>query len=135
MKKKTLILTIAVLTAIFFGYLWLCYTLASPSRLPTTSSQQAHQVGLWNGNGCKNTETFYVPTKVWYITWKTWLEPGRKSGGLLAIWVYTEDGKYVDLVANVIGADTDSSAMRGKGHFYLEISSSQPWTVEVKYYE
>lgn len=45
------------------------------------------------------------------------------------------DGAYISvlsLIANIIGADTDHSIMRGAGGFYLMINAIQPYVVVVE---
>jgi hypothetical protein len=36
-----------------------------------------------------------------------------------------------DLAANVIGADKDSSVMRGRGEYYLHINTAQPYVITI----
>ena len=55
--------------------------------------------------------------------------------GNFQILVYNADGTpYLQnfVVANVIGADTDSSVMRGSGRYYLTINSAQPYEITVE---
>jgi hypothetical protein len=98
---------------------------ATPAGTPT-----AREIFTTQGTGSKNTATFVIPpqAKQWVISWKT--QPERTSGHF-SIVVHREDGRYVDLVANVSGASEDESVMRGAGAYYLEISALQPYSISV----
>jgi hypothetical protein len=48
------------------------------------------------------------------------------------IYVYKSDWSLKDLAANIIGAGSDSSIMRGSGDYYLTINTVQPYTIVVE---
>ena len=74
-----------------------------------------------------------VNEQEWKISWST--RPGDYGEMNFQILVYNADGTpYLQnfVVANVIGADTDSSVMRGSGRYYLTINSAQPYEITVE---
>jgi hypothetical protein len=42
------------------------------------------------------------------------------------------DGSLKGVAANVIGANSDNSIMRGSGDYYLTINTAQPYTITVE---
>ena len=87
-------------------------------------------IAQWQGKATKNTETFHIPSKEWRISWDT--RPGSLGDFNFQLFVYTADGDLRTVAANVIGADQDSSTMRGSGDYYLTINTAQPYTVEIE---
>ena len=96
--------------------------------------KQWHDIAQWSGSGTKNTETFTIPSqaKEWKISWVT--KPSPTYGDFnFQIFVYKPDsGMPVSVAANIIGANTDSTIMRGAGDYYLTINTAQPYTIEVE---
>ncbi|HXG68723.1 MAG TPA: zinc ribbon domain-containing protein [Blastocatellia bacterium] len=89
-----------------------------------------HPVATFKGKGIKQTESFTIPGDEWRITWST--RPGPYGAMNFQIYVYDSTGTPVDVAANVIGGDEDSTVMRGAGTFYLKINAAQPYTVQVE---
>ena len=75
----------------------------------------------------KDTETFH-------ITGDEWKDPGTPKDfeGNFVITVYKPPKSFVNIVANVIGANKDSSIMRGSGDYYLSINSPQKYTIVIE---
>ena len=92
-----------------------------------------HEIARWEGKSMKNTETFHSSSKEWRISWNTW--PSEYGDMNFQIYVYKANGDLVDIAANVIGKDKDSSIMRGIGDYYLQFNTAQPYVVfvEAKY--
>ncbi len=92
-----------------------------------------HEVARWQGKSMKNTETFHIPSFEWRILWLT--KPGEYGDMNFQIYVYNSAGSLIDVAANVIGENKDSSFMRGSGDYYLKINTGQPYTIiiEAKY--
>ena len=104
-----------------------------PSETQSCTSLETatwHQITSFSGNGIKNTETFTIPSREWRISWDT--SPGEYGAMNFQIFVYNEDGSLEGVAANVIGADKDSSIMRGTGNYYLMINTAQPYTVIIE---
>jgi len=103
-------------------------TLTTPTEPLTTGWLQIAQ---WTGQSIKDTETFYVGSSQWRLNWDT--QPGQYGAMNFQIYVYKADGTPHGnfVVANVIGADQDSSVIRGSGDFYLTINTGQPYTITV----
>ncbi len=96
-----------------------------------------HEIKRFEGSGIKDTDTFNIPLNEWRISWDT--KPREDVYGTwpsnFAIYVYSDDGQLVDVVANVVGYSKDSTIMRGAGNYYLGINSGQPYIIliEAKY--
>jgi hypothetical protein len=90
------------------------------------SKNDFRSIAKWEGSAQKNTETFSVDMNEWIINWET------RGDSNFAITVYNADtNDMVELVANIIGSGKDYSVIRGKGRYYLKISSSQYYFIEV----
>lgn len=87
------------------------------------------EIAQWKGSSIKNTETFTISTNTWTITWAT--KPGEYGDMNFQIYVYKANGDLVNIVANVIGKNNDSTIMRGRGRYYLTINTAQPYVIKV----
>lgn len=87
------------------------------------------EVTFFEGEEIKDTEIFYITSNEWKIKWST--EPGIYGNTNFAITVYDSKGSYVGNVANLIGAGSDESLMRGSGDYYLNINTGQPYTIVI----
>jgi len=86
----------------------------------------AGQVMSVSGSSNKNTETFTIGSAEWVISWST------TGDSNFAVWLYNANtNESIDLVTNIVGSGRDSSVMRGRGRYYLKISSSQPYSIIV----
>jgi zinc-ribbon domain len=105
----------------------------SRDAAPTPANATWHTIATFKGNGTKQTETFAVRSDEWRITWDT--KPGKYGDMNFQIYVYGSDGSMKDIAANIIGKDTDSTIIRGRGDYYLHINTAQPYviTIDVKY--
>ena len=106
---------------------------AAGDNPPSTGvTQDLPLLARWEGQATKDTETFHVSTEEWRISWDT--QPGQYGSMNFQIYVYKADGTPhgTFVAANVIGADQDSTIMRGSGAYYLTINMGQPYTVTVE---
>ena len=102
-----------------------------PTRTATaTPTPEPYEVARWTGKATKNTETFSIPSSQWIIAWDTQPDP-QLSDFNFQIYVFNEDGSLFAVAANVIGADNDSSVMRGAGDYYLTINTAQPYSIVI----
>ena len=97
-----------------------------------TTQEQSEPVVIasWEGESTKNTETFTVPSDEWKISWDT--QSGQYGDMNFQIYVYDKNGAMKGVAANVIGANTDSTIMRGAGDYYLMINTAQPYKITVE---
>ncbi|PIN87738.1 hypothetical protein COV12_02225 [Candidatus Woesearchaeota archaeon CG10_big_fil_rev_8_21_14_0_10_32_24] len=100
----------------------------------TANSEEWYEVKTFSGSGIKNTETFTIPSNEWKISWDTTerVIEGQSFQMNFQIFVYKSNGELAGLVANVVGDDADSSIMRGKGNYYLQINSGQPYDIKIE---
>jgi hypothetical protein len=105
-------------------------TTASPTQAPSYSSPTLswHPVKTFSGLVQKKTESFTIKGREWRISWET------KGSGHFGLFVHGEDGRPLDLVANIIGSGSETTIMRGAGTYYLDITTSQPYTIKVEDY-
>ena len=92
-----------------------------------------HEIAHWKGKSIKNTETFHIPSLEWRILWST--KPGEYGDMNFQIYVYNSAESLIDVAANVIGENKDSSFMRGSGDYYLKINTGQPSMCEIAYHK
>jgi hypothetical protein len=108
----------------------LASTTASPTQAQPYSSPALswHPVKTFSGRAQKKTESFTIKGREWRISWET------KGKGHFGIFVHGEEGRPLDLVANIIGSGSESSIMRGAGTYNLDITTLQPYTIKVEDY-
>lgn len=88
-------------------------------------------VERFSGSSIKNTSNFDIKGEEWRIRWST--EPGKYGDMNFQIYVHdASDDSLKDLAANVIGAASDESVIRGAGRYYLKLNTSQPYEVIVE---
>lgn len=79
------------------------------------------------------TKRFEISGSEWKIKWRT--KPGRNSTGDedFIIILYDKNNQDVsEIIANVTGEDEDFTFLEGKGEYYLDIKTSQPYEVVVE---
>lgn len=96
----------------------------------TQESSEPVVIASWEGESTKNTETFTVPTDEWKISWDT--KPGELGDMNFQIYVYDKNGAMKGVAANVVGANNESTVMRGAGDYYLTINTAQPYKITVE---
>lgn len=97
---------------------------------PAIEKAELREVASWQGDGTKNTESFTITKREWYVVWAT--SPGEYGDMNFQIYVYREaNEELVGLAANIIGKGQDYSVYRGVGKYYLMINSGQPYKVSV----
>lgn len=106
----------------------------SSTSIPQTPTQPIapaawHEVAKFAGKSIKQTETFTIPGDEWRIGWDT--KAGTYGAMNFQIYVYKPDRSLANVAANVIGADKDSTIMRGSGAYYLQINTAQPYSIVV----
>lgn len=91
-----------------------------------------NEVITFKGSSIKNTQSFHISSEEWRIEWST--KPGQYGDMNFILYTYNADGsmKEPGVVANIIGAGSDISYMRGSGDYYLTINTAQPYTVIIK---
>ena len=100
-------------------------------KLPISSPTGWRTVKVFQGSSIKNTETFYISSREWRISWIT--RPGKYGDMNFQIYVYEDkQNSFPQVVANVIGYSKDSSIMRGSGNYYLTINSAQEYTITIE---
>lgn len=106
---------------------------AAPAESPTSvpAAVSWHGVQKWEGSATKKTESFHITGDEWRLSWAT--RPGEIGAANFSISVYdVHTGQMAALAANVIGKNADTSVMRGAGDYYLDISTLQPYVIEVE---
>lgn len=91
-------------------------------------------VGVWEGTGVKNTETFETASREWRVIWRaaTGDLPGGSALSITAR--HADNGRLVSIVGSQRGAGTDTSYVRSSpGGYYLEVVGvNVSWTVTVQ---
>ncbi|MFQ6027914.1 MAG: hypothetical protein ACE5Q6_10520 [Dehalococcoidia bacterium] len=95
----------------------------SNARLSSSVSER-YSVGSWSGSTNKNTETFTIPSHEWTIEWSS-------ADRYFSIAVRDPEGRLVDRAVDLIGGGRDSTIMRGKGRYYLDINANARYTIKV----
>lgn len=103
---------------------------AGLGSIATSRAQQWVEVKRWTGNGQKNTESFRITGGQWRIRYSS--RSVNPALTIFQIYVYGIDPKSLDIAANSTEPGDDVSYMHKKGQFYLQINTSNRWTVIVE---
>lgn len=101
---------------------------------PTQTSAFPHRL-VWRdvltmeGSGSKKSEPFSVGSR-WRIHWKAQANEDTASNFVIFV-QRVSDGGTEDMVANVVGASTDSSEEYKAGRYYLSVNSTEPYTITI----
>jgi hypothetical protein len=90
----------------------------------------SHPIGCWAGNVGRNTETFSVPFDEWVISWWTGHEALASPSNFI-VRLHSVEGDQSQLIANFIGGSNEFTVIRGKGDYYLEISTTQLYSIMI----
>lgn len=92
----------------------------------TTSNAQDTKetvVVEYSGSGMKTTRPFTVDSS-WELQWKA-------SGMVFQVYLQSEDGQMVDILANQQGEGEGSSYSPKTGTYYLEINAMGDWEIKI----
>ncbi len=124
-------LRFALVVCLFMGFAIITSQNTSDnSTVSVDSTTSPVVIASWSGSSTKNTETFHVPSNEWKISWDT--KPGKYGDMNFIVTVYNSDGSLKGVAANVIGASSEYSIMRGSGDYYLAINTAQPYKIIVE---
>jgi hypothetical protein len=103
-----------------------------PPAKPTEIAATWHEVARFKSDAAKEkTDSFCVPDYVWQIRWNT--KPKSSVDGSFVFDVKNKsDDSTVAVLGNVMGVGKDWSPIRGAGHFYLAIRSTQDFEIVVE---
>jgi hypothetical protein len=88
------------------------------------------QVGVWTGQESMTTQPFVVGAN-WAIAWQT--QPGQQGQGTFRITIHNAStGAQVGVAADIVGAGMSESRQYASGTYYLQISTTQPYSVQVR---
>ena len=113
------------------------FTFGSPparkqlSKQPTSTKSYAYwdTIKVFLGDSTKNTTPFTVDSR-WSISWDT--KPEDIGDGNFAIEIHrVADDGVLGIAANVVGASKDETQEYQKGTYYLDITSSQHYTIMI----
>jgi len=77
----------------------------------------------YSGSGMKTTRPFTVNSS-WEIQWEA-------HGMIFQVYLYSEDGQLVDVLANQQGEGKGSSYSPKTGSYYLEVNAMGNWEVKI----
>jgi len=104
-------------------------TTPEQSTQEQTTPSEPVVIASWEGESTKDTETFHVPSDQFKISWDT--KPGNFEGNFIFT-INNADGSFKAAGANVIGANNESTIVRGAGDYYLSITTTQPYKIYVE---
>ena len=103
-------------------------TLSSESA-PVDGGRMWSVVKMWSGTGSHDTEVFTVADH-WRVDW---LFNESQSLGQLQVYVYSADGKLLNVAANTQKSGADTSFWMGPGTYMLRINASGgDWQLDVQ---
>jgi hypothetical protein len=84
---------------------------------------------MWQGSGAFETTAFTV-TDHWRVDW---VFNQTQALGQLQVYIYSADGKLLNIAANVQRSDTSTTFWAGPGTYLLKVSSSGgDWKLDVQ---
>lgn len=103
-------------------------TLVSESA-PADAGKMWAVVKLWQGTGSHDTETFAVSDH-WRVDW---LFNQSQSAGQIQVYIYSADGKLLNVAANSARSGSDTSFWMGPGSYVLKVyATGGDWKVDVQ---
>ena len=82
----------------------------------------------FTGNTSRNTDKFTILGNSFQVEWS------HEGDGHFSITAYSGDGEYLELVANVVGNDSEVTNVYERGEMYLDISASGSYEINIKEY-
>ncbi len=76
------------------------------------------------------SKTFKINGSEWKIRWKT--KPGKAGDDEFIVLLNDKDNQTSEVIANVSGSDEDFAFLEGKGEYYLQITTGQPYEIVVE---
>ena len=98
-----------------------------------TPAPQWRQVASWSGNSDKTTPPFSISGSQWRINY-TVRDPKYSSPQVCVSIRSTDANRYISTGGGCFRQDGESYVYAGPGMFYLDINSSDEWTVKVEDY-
>jgi hypothetical protein len=79
----------------------------------------------------QKTKVFKISGGEWKIRWRT--VPGKKGDDEFIIMLNDRNNQDVaEIIANVTGADEDFAYLEGKGEYYLQVTTTQPYEIIIE---
>lgn len=96
---------------------------------PTDVGRMWAVVKMWQGTGSHDTETFTVSDH-WRVDW---LFNQSQSAGQLQVYIYSADGKLLNVGANTARSGSDTTFWMGPGTYLLKVYAvGGDWKVDVQ---
>ena len=96
---------------------------------PADAGKMWAVVKMWQGTGSHDTETFTV-TDHWRVDW---LFNQAQSAGQLQVYIYSADGKLLNVGANTARSGSDTTFWMGPGTYLLKVYAvGGDWKVDVQ---
>jgi hypothetical protein len=96
---------------------------------PADAGKMWAVVKMWQGTGSHDTETFTVVDH-WRVDW---LFNQSQSAGQLQVYIYSADGKLLNVGANTARSGSDTTFWMGPGTYLLKIYAvGGDWKVDVQ---
>jgi hypothetical protein len=80
-----------------------------------------------NGQADRRSKAFSIDSDKWRITWKT--QPNDRDGEFIVM-LYDQQNPGEPLIITN-SPENDMSDVEGNGVYYLEVTSSQPYQIEI----
>lgn len=88
-----------------------------------TSTTKTKAIAEYSGNGIQTTRPF-TTNDSWEVCWDA-------KGDIFQIYLYKEDGSFIDILANQLGTGKGSSYQPQKGRFYFKVNALGEWMIKV----
>ena len=104
-------------------------TALSSESAPPDAGRVWSLVKMWQGTGGHDTETFTV-TDHWRVDW---LFNQAQAAGQLQVYIYSADGKLMNVAGNTPRTGSDTTFWMGPGTYVLRIyATGGDWKVDVQ---
>lgn len=91
---------------------------------------QWREVASEEGTGAKRTSPFPVNSRFWRIRWAT--RPAQDANAWTYAIIYRKNGDNVGMALNGRGESNGITRLQGRGTYYLEVNSTQNWTMNIE---
>ncbi len=105
---------------------------AAPAAPPALGATPAEWRAVVNaqGTGTKKTASFPITARFWRIRWAT--TPAQDANAWTYAIIYRRNRESVGMAVNTKGESGGVTRLQGRGTYYLEVKSTQNWTMNIE---
>lgn len=89
-----------------------------------------HHVTTVKGDASKVSGDFTISGREWKISWDS--KPQGRDSEFIIILQDKKNSDIAEIIVNEVGATKDYVFLEGKGTYYLRVSTTQPYSIDIQ---